>query len=260
MGAFEMHWVAKSCSRQAEERAAAGGGKGEEGGVGGGQGAREREERGERGREEVKRKGGEEVWKVMPVTDMGLLAKQEALWGLSLAFLALTLGGVWIQELERLLIASEGNVTKELYPDSAVLQRLDIGLNRRLTNLAFSFKLSNGNNFVWLRHAWVDGDTFALTLFDPSFDTAIKRVRMRRCKICEERRPNSSIMFLSPCACTQDLCEPCLRRHWESGKELGTLSSPWADVRCPVTRSQRERLSLAEELHLVNMTPWLFPS
>lgn len=45
--------------------------------------------------------------------------------------------------------------------DPLMMSRLDLGLNRRLSNLAY--KLTLKHKLLWLHHEWVDGDTFSVT-------------------------------------------------------------------------------------------------
>lgn len=185
-GAYEMHWA-----------------------VGEGEGGKE---------------GTAEDVEVMPIEHVAPFALQEAQWASSLVFLAVSLGGVWTHEMHRLVTMSKGNLTKGGQQDPLALSRLDSSLNRRLSNLAVA--LASQNKLVWLKHEWLDGDTFSLTLLDPAPDMGNEERLMRACSICDEERPNA-LVGLAPCS--HDLCEPCWHRHWDACKHR----KPLDPVRCP---------------------------
>ena len=243
--AFEMHWAGGKSGGQEKVDGAGAKGEGEEQQVG--EGGGEGRTGGERG--EGKEKEGEGRVEVTPVEKLNLLTKQEALWGFSLAFLTLTLGAVGTLEMQRVMIASEVNVAKDTYYDFAVSRRLDISLNRRLSNLSVTLGTGSASKLVWLRHAWVDGDTFALTLLDPSFDTVQQRP-MRFCDICTEEHLHAWV-FLHPCA--HNLCEPCWRQHWKASKDR----QPSADVRCPFCNQSAEGESLSDVEAAAGRMPYL---
>ena len=152
-GAYEMHWA-----------------------MGGGEGGKE---------------GAAKEVEVVPIEHVAPFALQEAQWTSSLVFLAVFLGGVWTHEVHRLVTMSEGNLTKGGQQDPLALSRLDSSLNRRLSNLAVA--LACQNKLVWLKHKWLDGDTFSLTLLDPTPDLGNEGRLMRACSICDEQRPNALV-------------------------------------------------------------------
>lgn len=162
---------------------------------------------------------------VMPIEDVDAFAQQEALWGFSLAFLAVTVAGVWHKELYRLVTASGASMSKKGgRQDPLALSGLEMSLNSRLSNLALS--LASMNKLAWIQHSWTDGDTFSVTLLDPTPDVEKQSRLMRPCSICEEMQVNKMV-GLSPC--THDMCETCWHRHWEAS----TRRQPMDPVRCP---------------------------
>lgn len=129
---------------------------------------------------------------------------------------------VWTYEARRLMREAEADLRPDGLQDPLILSRLDLGLNSRLSNLALGMALAT--KLVWLRHGWVDGDTFSVT----SLDVTSARGKQARlpCPICDEFSVNG-LMGLQPCC--HSLCPPCMRRHCESSKER----QPMAPVRCP---------------------------
>jgi len=156
--------------------------------------------------------------------------------------------------MQRVMIASEVNVARDTtYYDFAVSQRLDISLNRRLSNLSVTLGSGSASKLVWLRHAWVDGDTFALTLLDPSFGTVQQRP-MRFCEICTEERSHAWV-FLHPCA--HNLCTTCASPVGGSIGRRPRIASHWADVRCPFCNQPAEGETLSDVEAAAGQIPYL---
>lgn len=198
--ALEMHWAGGEGGKGGGVEGA-GGEVGKAGGGGGGGG------------------GGVEITPIADVLDFG---NQHGIWMRSLAFLNSILGAVWIEEADRLMRESKVNFRAGEKQDPLIMSRFDIGLDRRLSNLAY--KLTLEHKLVWVGHEWVDGDTFSVTLLDGT--PALGKEAQVSCPICDEVCL-TGFLILRPC--NHITCELCWRRHWVASKER----KPMEDVRCP---------------------------
>jgi hypothetical protein len=103
------------------------------------------------------------------------------------------------------------------------LDRLDISLEDRLSNLAF--ETGGTNRLVWLEHGFDAADeSFHVRLLAMNEEFNVKSRTHRDCDICLEK--DQPVVIINPCM--HELCEGCYARHAQRMLQQGSpISCPF---------------------------------